>query len=182
MGLAVASVLLLKGAAVWIVLQLGIEGLVSSAPWLLPTSRAPRLIAVAKFMKRVNGFVVDAAVTFCALLVLLPSFVFIVLEVFGYVRQRTRAIQAKTLPEYVARGVGVLQGLEIMGERLREVALGLTADLEETMVSGLFQHYSLAFTDASSTSRRKSLVSPNLRLHLKSVGTFFLQCANIARA
>jgi hypothetical protein len=139
MGLAVASVLLLKVAAVWIVLQWVVEGLISSAPWLVKTSRAPRLIAVARCMKRVNGFVVDAGVTFCALLVLLPSFVFIVLEVFGYVRQRTRATQAKTLPEYVARGVAVLQGLEIMGERLREVALGLTADVEETMVSGLCQ-------------------------------------------
>jgi hypothetical protein len=182
MGLAVASVLLLKAAAVWIVLQWGIEMLISSAPWLLPTSRAPSLIAVAKFMKRVNRFVVDAGVTFCALLVLLPSFVFIVLEVFGYVRQRTRAIQAKTLPEYVARGVAVLQGLEIMGERLREVALGLTADVEETMVSTLCHTQSADITDVSSTSRQRSLASPSLQLHLKCVGTFFLQYTNIARA
>jgi len=126
MGLAVASVVLLKVAAVWILVQLGIEALIPRAPWL---------ISVAGFMKRVNVFMLDAGVTFCALLVLLPSFVFVVLEVFRYVRQRTRAMQAKTLPEYVAQGVGVLQGLEIMGERLREVALGLTVDVEETMVS-----------------------------------------------
>jgi hypothetical protein len=126
MGLAVASVLLLKVGVAWIVIQWGIEALVSRAPWLRTAGR---------FMKRANVFLVDAGVTFCALLVLLPSFVFIVLEVFGYVRQRTRNIQAKTMPEYVAQGVGVLQGLEIMGERLREVALGLTTDVEETMVS-----------------------------------------------
>ncbi|KAF2682541.1 hypothetical protein K458DRAFT_419962 [Lentithecium fluviatile CBS 122367] len=125
MGLAVALVFLLKAAAAWIMLQLGLDALIPRFPSLRPG---------AVFMKKANGFLMNAGVTFCALLVLLPSFVFVVLEVFGYVRQRTRSLQAKTLPEYVAHGVGVLQGLEVMGERIREVALSLTADVEETIV------------------------------------------------
>jgi hypothetical protein len=126
MGLAVASVFLLKVAAVWIVLQWGFNALIPRVSSLRP---------VVGFMKKVNEFLMNAGVTLCALLVLLPSFVFVVLEVFGYVRQRTRSMQAKTLPEYVAHGVGILQGLEAMGERIREVALSLTADIEETMVT-----------------------------------------------
>jgi hypothetical protein len=122
MGLVVGT---LQVAAVWILLQLGLDALVLRVPSLEP---------IGKFMKKANKFFLHAGVTFCALLVLLPSFVFVVLEVFGYVRQRIRSLQAKTLPEYIAHGVDVLQGMEVMGERIRGVALSLTADVEEPIV------------------------------------------------
>jgi hypothetical protein len=126
MAFTTATLLFVKVVAVWVILQ-----------WVLECgeSRVPVVKPVVKFMRAANSFAATAGTTLCALLVLLPSFVFVVLEVFGYVRKRTRSIAPKSLSEFVERGVTIINELEALGERIRQAAVKLGMDEEENMVS-----------------------------------------------
>ncbi|PVI08245.1 hypothetical protein DM02DRAFT_648300 [Periconia macrospinosa] len=118
-------VLVLKAAVVWIVVQWALE---------CGESRAPTLVkSVINFMRAANSFAATAFTTLCALLVLFPSFVFVVLEIFGYVRERTRSLPSKSLSEYVERGVRIISELEALGDRIRQAAVKLDLGDEETM-------------------------------------------------
>lgn len=130
MGLAAASVLVLKVAAAWIALQ-----------WVLQLvgERVPRVRLVVSAMKVVDDFALVAGTTLCALLVLLPSFVFVVLEVFKYVQVRSRARPAKGVADYMERVVEIVNELEAMGDRMRAASLTLHASEEEIVVRG--NHY-----------------------------------------
>jgi hypothetical protein len=122
MGLAAASVFVLKLVAAWIALQ-----------WVLQVvgERVPRVRPVVAAMKVVDDFALVAFTTLCALLVLLPSFVFVVLEVFRYVQVRSRARPAKTVADYMERIVDIVNELEVMGDRMRASALTLLNSPEE---------------------------------------------------
>ncbi|KAF1949416.1 hypothetical protein CC80DRAFT_540256 [Byssothecium circinans] len=122
MALTTATLLVLKAVAVWILVQCGLE---------LVETRLPAVTPGIKFMRACNSFAATTGTTFCALLVLLPSFVFVVLEVFGYVRERTRMLPSKSLSEYVERGVRIINELEALGERVRMAATKLSMDDEQ---------------------------------------------------
>ena len=122
MGLAAASVFVLKVVAAWIALQ-----------WVLQVvgERVPRVRPVVAAMKVVDDFALVAGTTLCALLVLLPSFVFVVLEVFRYVQVQSRARPAKTVADYMERVVDIINELEVMGDRMRASSLTLLHPTEE---------------------------------------------------
>ncbi|CAI6273181.1 unnamed protein product [Periconia digitata] len=124
MALTAVTLLVLKAVVVWIAVQ-----------WVLECgeSRAPFVKPALTFMRAANSFAATAGTTLCALLVLLPSFVFVVLEVFGYVRERTRSLPSKSLSGYVERGVRIISELEALGERIRQAAVKLNVGDEETM-------------------------------------------------
>lgn len=125
MGLAAAIVLVLKVVAAWIVLQ-----------WVLQMAgeRVPSVRPVVAAMKVVDDFALVAGTTLCALLVLLPSFVFVVLEVFRFVQVRSRDRPAKSVADYMERVVDIVNDLEAMGDRLREAAVRLWVSEAEVLV------------------------------------------------
>lgn len=126
MALTMATLLLiLKAVGVWITVQWALECGESRVPFVKPA---------IKFMRAANSFAATAGTTLCALLVLLPSFTFVVLEVFGYVRERTRSLPSKSLSGYVERGVLIISELEALGERIRQAAVKLDEGDEEILV------------------------------------------------
>ncbi|KAF1969868.1 hypothetical protein BU23DRAFT_231300 [Bimuria novae-zelandiae CBS 107.79] len=124
MALAAATVLVLEAAAAWLALQ-----------WMLVVvgERVPRARTVVAGMRVVDAFALVAGTTLCALLVLLPSFVFVVLEVFRFVQVRTHAKPAKSVKDYMERVVEIVNELEAMGERMREAAIRLNEGGMETV-------------------------------------------------
>ncbi|KAF2636196.1 hypothetical protein P280DRAFT_522440 [Massarina eburnea CBS 473.64] len=122
MALTTITLFLLKALAVWIVVQ-----------WVLESgeNRLPAVKPAVEFMRSCNSFAATTGTTFCALLVLLPSLVFVMLEVFGYIRERTRSLPSKSLSEYVERGVRIINELEALGDRIRQAAARLNVDEEE---------------------------------------------------
>ncbi|KAF2442332.1 hypothetical protein P171DRAFT_65768 [Karstenula rhodostoma CBS 690.94] len=130
MGLVLVAVQLLAG---WIALQCTLERV---------GERFARVRPLVKAMKVVDGFALVAGTTLCALLVLLPSFVFVVLEVFRFVQVRCRGDAdadandspgeerggdpRKTITAHMERVVGIVDELDAMGERIRQAALSLT--------------------------------------------------------
>ncbi|KAL1604000.1 hypothetical protein SLS60_005592 [Paraconiothyrium brasiliense] len=133
MGLVAASVVVLEVLAAWIALQCVLERV---------GERVARVRPVVKAMKVVDDFALVAGTTLCALLVLLPSFVFVVLEVFRYVQLRSRTGDAqqeqnvtdpaKTITAHMERVVGIIDELDAMGERMRQAALSLNHGEEQT--------------------------------------------------
>lgn len=125
MGLAAASVFVLKAVAAWIGLQ-----------WVLQMvgERIPVVKPVVAVMRVVDDFALVAGTTLCALLVLLPSFVFVVLEVFRYIQVRSHARPAKTVADYMERMVEIINELDTMGNRMRGAALRLNMSEAETIV------------------------------------------------
>lgn len=127
MGLAATSVFALKAVAAWIALQ-----------WVLQVvgERVPRVRPVVAAMKAVDDFALVTGTTLCALLLLLPSFVFVVLEVFRYVQVESRARPAKSVADHMARVVDIMNELEVMGDRMKGAALTLRSTEGETTVRG----------------------------------------------
>ncbi|KAJ4345807.1 uncharacterized protein N0V89_011942 [Didymosphaeria variabile] len=136
MGLAAASVVVLEVLAAWIALQCVLERV---------GERVSSVRPVVKAMKVVDDFALVAGTTLCALLVLLPSFVFVVLEVFRYVQVRSRDREerpaqnvmdpGKTITAHMERVVGIIDELDGMGERMRQAAMSLNhGEVEVPMV------------------------------------------------
>jgi len=128
MGLVALVMLLLEAAALWIVLQYIL---------ILLVDRVPAGRRVVDMMKTAEDFALVAGTTLGALLVLLPSFVFVVLEVFRYVHVRGQSHPAKTVADYMARVVDIVNELEGMGDRMRHAAVRLHMGDTETMVKCL---------------------------------------------
>lgn len=124
MGVATATLLVLKAVAAWIAVQWVLQAVVE---------RVPRVRPVVVVMKGMEEYALVAGTTLCALLVLLPSFVFVVLEVFRYVQVSSRSQPAKSVSDYMERIVGIINELEALGERMRQAALRLNLGEAETM-------------------------------------------------
>lgn len=128
MGFAAAAFVAVEVLAGWIALQCTLERV---------GERVARVRPVVKAMKVIDNFALVAGTTLCALLVLLPSFVFVVLEVFRFVQVRSRGDAddspselaggdpSKTLTAHMERVVGIVDELDAMGERMRQAALSL---------------------------------------------------------
>ncbi|KAF9736069.1 hypothetical protein PMIN06_002983 [Paraphaeosphaeria minitans] len=128
MGLAAAVVFGMQVLGAWIALQCTLDRV---------GARVARVRPVVAAMKVVDNFALVAGTTLCALLVLLPSFVFVVLEVFRFVQVRSRGDgndspgeqrggdPGKTITAHMERVVGIVDELDAMGERMRRAALSL---------------------------------------------------------
>lgn len=126
MAFATVAVLFIKTLVGWILLQWVLELLVP---------RAPRAKRVLSFIRSANSYITTAVLTFGALLVLLPSLLFVTLEVFDHVRSSIDWRPAKSLSDYVTRGVRVINELETLGERMRHAASELGTSDREVLVS-----------------------------------------------
>lgn len=156
MGFAAAPIVVLQLLAAWIALQCILVRVGEQVQTVRPVVAA---------MKVVNDFALVAGTTLCALLVLLPSFVFVVLEVFRYVQVRVRSGDSlfptqpmnmtdpsKTLTAHMERVVAVIDELDAMGDQLRQAALSLNLEGKEVIVRTPCSH-----TQAELTMyRRKS--------------------------
>jgi hypothetical protein len=135
MGLAAAAMLVVGVLAAWIAVQCALERV---------GERVSRVRPVVAFMKVVNDFALVAGTTLCALLVLLPSFVFVVLEVFRFVQVRSRGDDSrgqqagsdptKTITAHMERVVGIVDELDAMAERMRQAASSLKLGEAQVMV------------------------------------------------
>lgn len=173
MGLAAAAVFTLQVLGAWIALQCALERM---------GDRVARVRPVVAAMKAVDNFALVAGTTLCALLVLLPSFVFVVLEVFRFVQVRSRGNgdavandsrsqergedPTKTITAHMERVVAIVDELDAMGERLRQAALSLTPGDVQAPAQVIVRSSSARLMAALTTPRKKSttrLLQPKLR-------------------
>ncbi|KAL5385408.1 hypothetical protein DPSP01_004865 [Paraphaeosphaeria sporulosa] len=155
MGLAAAVLFGLQVLAGWIALQCALDRV---------GERVARVRPVVAAMKVIDNFALVAGTTLCALLVLLPSFVFVVLEVFRFVQVRSRGDgndsrdeqrggdPSKTITAHMERVVGIVDELDAMGERMRQAALSLNLG-EAQVIEEKYEAVATAETKAAILSQ-----------------------------
>jgi hypothetical protein len=124
-SIATASLLVLKAYTAWVLLQLLVTA-------FNPGVRS--LKTIASFIRSVTDHVLNTCLAFGALFVLLPSFAFVVLEVLGHIRTKTRSNPSKSLSGFVAQVACMINELESVGTGMRQSTASLNMATEETLV------------------------------------------------